>query len=621
MSETPIPGVRYYCDPSTGAWRSPGRPDLAFDPEAQPAVTTNPGAAPLGTDAYPVPTGAVFVATTGNDTTGTGTQAAPYATLTKAVAAAAGGDTIVLRAGVYTDGGDTQTQVGTFGLQVTKSLTIQNYPGEVVWFDGSRAATAWTLSGGVWSTPYNRVMDRSPTNVRGASDTGGANFTWTNSAYPLAPWPDMVLRDGVKLTPVSTKAALGPGKFWVEGANTGSSYWFAATRLWVGDDPTGHDMRVSDKVTFIYLHATGCTLRGIGVRRYSNSNPDKGVILSDRDNNVIENMWVEDTGDDAITFAGGFNQTIRQCTIRRTGAIGVVARNADGMLLDGLDVQYANDHHWNTSPQAGGMKITATQGVTIRGSLIANMIGSKGFWLDQTCDSINVLTTTFRNIPDYGIKMEVSSKGIIAGCLFDNVATPMQINNTDQVRVWNNTLVGFTGRGATWDQDSRRANNNVTPFNRDVRQPQSYYDLPENNWQINTLQFCNNVLVRPSSGAAAMFAVDDHERSASAARPLSAYNITARANLYAWVAKPTYPWLYPAVAGGAASVKNYQSLTDVQAQTAFEDVSTFTASDAVVDSALRVTNTALHATADPIPTSIAALLGVAPGTRHLGAFL
>ncbi len=62
----------------------------------------------------------VFVATTGSDTSGTGSLAAPYATLARALAAAAAGDTVTLRGGTYTGG----VRIDVPGI------TIQSQPGE-----------------------------------------------------------------------------------------------------------------------------------------------------------------------------------------------------------------------------------------------------------------------------------------------------------------------------------------------------------------------------------------------------------------------------------------------------------------------------------------------------------
>jgi hypothetical protein len=62
----------------------------------------------------------IFVATTGSDTSGSGSMAAPYATLARALTAAEAGDTVTLRGGTYTGGARIRVP----------DLTIQSQPGE-----------------------------------------------------------------------------------------------------------------------------------------------------------------------------------------------------------------------------------------------------------------------------------------------------------------------------------------------------------------------------------------------------------------------------------------------------------------------------------------------------------
>jgi hypothetical protein len=87
-----------------------------------------------------------YVATTGSDAAA-GTLAAPFATLTRAVAASRatpGADTILLRGGTY------YSQPTIVLLPQDSGLTIQNFPSEEVWLSGSAPLPA----GAVWR-PYN----------------------------------------------------------------------------------------------------------------------------------------------------------------------------------------------------------------------------------------------------------------------------------------------------------------------------------------------------------------------------------------------------------------------------------------------------------------------------------
>lgn len=82
-------------------------------------------------------------------------MATPYRSLQKALSNVSASGTIVIRAGVYHEGGTNPTSAN--GIQVFKSdITIQNYPGEAVWFDGSETYSDWTQSGAVWRTSWTK---------------------------------------------------------------------------------------------------------------------------------------------------------------------------------------------------------------------------------------------------------------------------------------------------------------------------------------------------------------------------------------------------------------------------------------------------------------------------------
>jgi hypothetical protein len=98
--------------------------------------------------------GTFYVSLSGSDAN-PGTQAAPFATLAKALSATRatpGADTILLRGGVY------YSQPTLVLLAGDEGLTIQNYPGEEVWLSGA----APLPPAGVWK-PYNVSNSTPPT--------------------------------------------------------------------------------------------------------------------------------------------------------------------------------------------------------------------------------------------------------------------------------------------------------------------------------------------------------------------------------------------------------------------------------------------------------------------------
>ena len=132
---------------------------------------------------YPIPAGAHFVATTGNDSS-SGSQTSPWRTIGHAVAASSSGSTIVIYGGTYREGA-----INLDG----KQLTLQPYPHEQVWLNGSLVVSNWVASGSVWVS--------SGWNYQFAVDTPSEAI---NPAYPLAGHRDMVFIDGMPLTLVGS---------------------------------------------------------------------------------------------------------------------------------------------------------------------------------------------------------------------------------------------------------------------------------------------------------------------------------------------------------------------------------------------------------------------------------
>lgn len=86
----------------------------------------------------------IYVATTGNDTTGTGSLAAPYATPRKGVQMANPGDSVIVRGGTY---------AGSYVEIQDDNVTLKSYPGEWAHISmptsGTTSVTVWVYNTGV----------------------------------------------------------------------------------------------------------------------------------------------------------------------------------------------------------------------------------------------------------------------------------------------------------------------------------------------------------------------------------------------------------------------------------------------------------------------------------------
>lgn len=118
-----------------------------------PAATQEySGALPIGTAAYAIPSSnVIYLATTGNNANNGLTPATAKASLQAAVDAVPENGTVVVRAGTYNQ---------AYPGNMTKTVTIQNYPNETVWFDGTTQITNWTDNGdGTWYCATPAVME------------------------------------------------------------------------------------------------------------------------------------------------------------------------------------------------------------------------------------------------------------------------------------------------------------------------------------------------------------------------------------------------------------------------------------------------------------------------------
>ena len=271
----------------------------------------------MGSSNYPVPAGALFVSV-GARSGGSGSAEAPYASVQSAVDRAASGATLVLRGGTYHE---------SVVIPSGKKLTIQSYPGEAVWFDGSSALNNWQSTGGRWfSADWKYDFDATPSFTRGEADGTAAGWRWLNAAHPMAAHPEQVWIDGVAQAEVSSLAALKAGTFFTDVAND---------RLYLGSDPTGHSVRTSTLTKALSLRGEGAVVRGVGVRNYATSVWMMGAVTVEAPRATLENVVIYDNASTGL-FVGSSNATIRDVTLARNGLMGLGANYADALVIDDL---------------------------------------------------------------------------------------------------------------------------------------------------------------------------------------------------------------------------------------------------------------------------------------------
>ena len=522
-------------------------------------------------------------------------------TVSAAIAKAGSGATIVLRAGTYHESVTIPPAKG--------GITIQAYPSERVWFDGSTVVSGWTQVGRTWvHSGWTARFDHSTSFTHG-DNSGG----FVNPAYPMAAWPDQVFIDGVGLKQVQSAARVGPGTFFVS---------YSAQTLTIGTDPTGHEVRASDIKRAFYVAAHGVTLRGFGVRRYATPLPRMGAVLLYGGGDVAQNVVVTDNATQGLSFSGAGNLA-DHVTAADNGMVGIHADMADSFTIQNSLIAHNNVEHFNSSPSAAGVEVTRSRGVTIRDSVVKDTVGAKGIWLDESVVGFTLAGNTVTGQP-VNVQVELSDTGIIANNTVSGGVQGIYLFDTGNVRIYNNDVSDNTVGSIFLSQDARREANPSDP-GHDPRQPIPDPSCP---WLTRNVTVANNVFgPYPHGGLFQFYALDKETRIPADAMNLvitgNAFQGTAsdppgpgelRAPAQANASRSQVPTLIGWGGGNNVTVTRYDSVTAFQrAKNA-----TWTNTEVVSTGDRALVRDASDWSAKPIPAGVAAVIGVPAGTRVVG---
>jgi parallel beta-helix repeat protein len=362
---------------------------------------------------YQIPKDAYFVSPNGKATNSGKTPDSPW-TVTKAIESAPSGATIVFRGGTYRNG----------STKITKKLTLQPYPHEKVWLKGSVEVKDWVAEGGIWRK--NGWTYSFPRNLSGI---------YFDPKYPMAGHRDMVYIDGVSLKQVISKAAVGPGRFYVDSINK---------VLYIGNNPANKTVEATteEKAAFIIVkrassNASETVVRGLGFAHYA----DSAVrVLAPRV--TLENNTFVWNGVQGVSFSGESPSTdgiVRGNTFSYNGRKGLAANQAHRMLLEGNTISYNNVERFRIEWDAAGVKFIKTDDLTIRNNLVEHNFAD-GIWVDASSTNAKIVHNISRYNDIIGIYFELSHKAIIASNLAYNNAVGIMVSNTSSARVYNNTL-------------------------------------------------------------------------------------------------------------------------------------------------------------------------------------
>jgi len=571
-------GIRFYAGPPT---------EVLPPPPPQSAV----GSLPVGQASYSSPAGAVHVAPSGNDANA-GTSAGPVRTLARGVALAPSGGTVVLHAGRYRE-----------SVTISKPVSVQNAPGEAVWLDGSTPVTGWVRTATGWRKDgWTTRFDHSPTYTKGAPDGAPPYWQFVNPSYPMAAHPDQVWIDGVAQQQVSSLSQLRAGTFFLDQSTS---------QLHVGSDPSGRTVEASTLSKAVSVRAAGTVIRGIGIRRYAPSVWMVAAVTLEAPSARVENVVVEAMATTGIS-ALGTDITMNRLTVRDSGMLGIHARFADRLRLTSVDVRGNNAERFNHAPVAGGIKIGQTRGVTVLDSSFSGNLGH-GFWIDMSVYNTTYANTTFQDNAGNGLFLEISAKATVVDNLFSgNGEFGIKVNNTSDVKVWNNTFVGNKGRPLNIVQDSRRNTN----WNDAAVDPRVPWPDPAMPWTLGPVTIANNVVGSTGTNANCLLCVEDYSQQRSAEQ----MGITSNSNVYHRPTSSQPSWL-AVWSRGPGNPSVHTTLAAFNSATGQERLGREFIGAPIVDANGVLTSavTSLEPTvASPLPADVAAVARRAGGEKHLG---
>jgi hypothetical protein len=499
--------------PSDGGGTTTTPPPTTTTP---PPITTTPPPTTTTTGArLPVSyslstlTGTIrYVSPAGSDSTGTGSLAAPYRTLTKAEAVSANGDSIVLRGGTYPIASNT-TYVDRSGL------TIIAYPGETPVFDGSLPApTATTAEGVLRHFSYQPIPAGLPDGIplgnlpaatfSGSSPTGmTAERGWrclSGSTYATpAPstadpdgcpgtailitghYPDQVWLDGVALQQVADKARVKAGTFWLS-RTSATDAAPAVTSLYLHSTDAADMSKVrvsSSKGTFLAFAADKTRLIGVRIQRHSPGGSHYAVAVGGAvDDFVMRDVVLDSNHGINIKVAGGDNSdgsrlvrrpTFERISVTRSTFMGFGVINTDDMALVNSQFRWLNtQQEFRRGPVSGAMKAGKTSRMVVTDSLFQDVWGQT-LWWDQSNYDVTVARNRFVNNSHSSVFFEIGHgltlvnnhiQGPAVGPGEEGHST-VRIAGSSGVRIVNNTILGGPiGLGIFADPRSKRYDSN-----------------------------------------------------------------------------------------------------------------------------------------------------------------
>lgn len=425
---------------------------------------------------YAIPAGAIFMSPSGSDKNSSSvdgndandgkSEAQPVRTINNALAKVANGGTVVMRGGEYRDWNFGSNQQVTFQ---GKSFTIQAYPHEAPWFNGSDVVSdGWTSDGSglwqrTWDTPnfcggqyYTAVSGLPPfsPNLPDRMNTACVYQDSVKGNSNVAGDPQMVFINDKKLSQVPNKSQVNNNTFYYDWANK---------KIYISTNPAGNKVELAKRPQAFMLNKGNYGIKGVGFKRYGSGAFPEGnywysanvVLVNEPQSIVVENSVFSNNAGNTLIFSYPTgNNRVTKSVFANNGGVGLAANgNArtvgvrNDIVIDSSIFNANNQENFDLNcvaacGTAANAKLTNMTGFVVKNNVFENTVGrAPGFWCDMNCTDGVIVNNLVRNNGDRGIFYEISSKGIIASNLVINNGTVGITVLSATTKVYNNTVV------------------------------------------------------------------------------------------------------------------------------------------------------------------------------------
>ncbi len=614
-------------DSQSNVWRGRGGPgSIALEdpidpgePWVPPAARTA-GATSLGSTNYAIPTDGrpvYYVDSASGDDSNAGSLGSPKKTVGATVNAykSQGSSsqpvTIILREGLYEEG-DIQPGNGYY-------ITLQAYPYETVWFDGSLAFSgSWTNNGnGTWTRAYTAP----------AIPSVGVDIL---DGYAQAHYPDMIFVNGTELWQIADNATPAAGQFSVN--RSGNT-------VTIAENPSGKSIRYANESRLLFS-GSQVNFYGIGVRRYSGASSTSSYTTlyfgGTSAGTVIENCLFTQIGRSVLSFTK-VDCRVTKCTITDVNQRGIGANTANNLIIEECLIEKVNRGLWKMQPQTGAIKITAARNTIVRHCILRDAASGALLWWDVSCTQCYVYDCLLDGqssvnglLVETGIVYEECDGGYwdstqymsqIIGNTVINCHKPIAVVAAGHVYIANNTLsakwtASNTSQGILILQDRDDNHGQQVPVANchwwvaGVELINNRIKTQTNGWQLLAYDSQNEV-PRPRAQAQGL-------GSATGQQVGGAMLSRVQGNWFAAANGSTSAGSVMATIGKADGVRiNVNTPSALATPNATYGLSS-TNIKANYQSATEPTSASDHATALALPSELASTIGVANGFQYIG---